>query len=354
VECAVAVGNNLPILKYVLVTAQGNQITLAATNLEMGVTTVIPGKVISDGRAVVPFQAFATIIGNSDSERISLELTEKALIVRTDNYHAKLQHLPPDEFPLIPKIEKKENTIELDGEVLIRALSGIVHAAQVSEIRPELSGILFDFDIQAIKFAATDSFRLAEQKLAKSQFSSGINRPFRAIIPLQTVQEIIRIFPSGERIILTFDPHQVLVQSKDIALISRLIDGTYPDYEQIVPKSATCELAIDRTSFMNSVKLVSTFSGKVNDIKLKLNEDGKTLEVFSASQHLGENQYLIPVKRTGDGFGELSFNWRFLLDGLKTLPGERISFGVSGDSKPAMLRSPDENSYFYLLMPIKQ
>lgn len=354
VERAVAAGNNLPVLRYVLVKAAGNQVTLAATNLEIGVTTAIPAKIIAEGSVAVPFQAFATIVGNSDAERISLELSSKTLAVRTENYHAKLQTIPSEEFPLIPNIERAEHAMSVDGALLAQALGGITHAAQVSEIRPELSGVLVDFRVHEVKFVATDSFRLAERHLGDQQFTTGIREPFRAILPLRTAEEITRIFPNGERITLTFDPHQVLVSSEHTRLISRLIDGAYPDYEQIIPKSAACELTVDRLAFVNSVKLVSTFSGKVNDIRVKLREDKKTLEVYSASQSLGENQYLIPVACAGEGFSELSFNWRFLLDGLKMLPGEHVSFGVNGDSKPAMLRSPKERSYFYLLMPIKQ
>lgn len=354
VERAIATENTLPILKYVLLQTDTSRITLSGTNLEIGITATIPGKVVSTGRATVPFQAFATIITNSDSERITLELNEQALFIHTDNYHAKLQTLKPEEFPLIPNIEHADQTIEINGDILKQAFADIVYAAQLSEIRPELSGVLVDFNVDSLKLVATDSFRLAERTLGASQFTTGIRKPFRAIIPLRTAHEIGRIFPSDARVTLTFDPHQVLVASHEIRLVSRLIDGTYPDYEQIIPKATMCELVVDRAAFLQSVKLVSTFSGKVNDIKLKIRDSGKTLEVYSASQHLGENQYLIPVACTGDAFSEVSFNWRFLLDGLKAFPGERVSFSVNGDSKPAVIRSNKEHAYFYLLMPIKQ
>lgn len=136
-------------------------------------------------------------------------------------------------------------------------------------------------------------------------------------------------------------------------MISRLIDGNYPDYEQIIPKETDTEFQIPREHFVNAVKLVSNLSGKIDDIKIKFGDNKKTIEIYSANQYLGENNYLIPTKIKGKDFKEVIFNWRFLMDGLKTIDSPEIYFGINGESKPAILKNKDDNSYLYIIMPIK-
>ncbi|MDP3901716.1 MAG: hypothetical protein Q8Q37_01935, partial [bacterium] len=123
--------------------------------------------------------------------------------------------------------------------------------------------------------------------------------------------------------------------------------------DQIIPKDFDTELNINKSYLINAIKLVSNFSGKINDIKLNFSQENKNLEIYSANQQLGENNYLVPAKITGSGFENVSFNWRYLLDGLKTISSENVIFGLNGDNRPAILKSTSDNSYFYILMPIK-
>ena len=204
-----------------------------------------------------------------------------------------------------------------------------------------------------LKLVATDSFRLAEKNIYNNQFNSNFNRGFKIIIPIKTVQEVIRIFSNEEPINIYIDPNQISFKNDNLELISRLIDGEYPDYEQIIPKNEDVEIVINKNHFINSLKLVSNFSSKINDIKLKLGEGKKNLEVYSANQYLGENNYFIPIKLKGKDFGEVKFNWRYLLDGLKNIDSENVIFNINGDIKPAVLKSTEDTSYFYILMPIK-
>src|SRR3989344_4957687 len=167
----------------------------------------------------------------------------------------------------------------------------------------------------------------------------------------KTAQEVLRI-NTGEELTICIDPNQILFKNNDIEIISRLIDGTYPDYEAIVPKSLETEMLIEREHLVNAVKLVSTFSGKVNDIKKKTADGKKAVEVYSSNQYVGENKYLIPAKIKGEAF-EVSFNWRYLMDGLKNFDSNELLFGVNGDVRPAVLKNTTDTSYFYILMPIK-
>ncbi len=352
IEKAISESGNLPILKYVLISYANNKIKLVATNLELAITTYVSGKIIKDGSIAVPFSAFNSIITNTNSERIELEVKESNLLVKLDNYEAKIQGLPESDFPIIPKIENSKDFIELSLENLVDSLNKSQFATQISEIRPELSGVLIYFETNVLKFVATDSFRLSEKKLKDDQFKSGYDSSFKIIIPLKTSHEASRIFNTPSSLKIFKDDNQVLFKTENTELISRLIDGTYPDYEQIIPKDSETEIILDKDSLIQAVKLVSSFSGKINDIHLKLKGE-KTLEVYAVNQFLGENNYLIPIKLKGKEFIDIVFNWRYLLDGLKVLTGKEIILNLNGEIRPAMLQSVEDKSLLYIAMPIK-
>ncbi len=353
VERAITENSNLPVLKNILLTADDGKLKLTSTNLEMGVFCFVAAKIQEPGSLTVPFPALYNIVANCDSERINLETDKLTLLIKTDNYEAKLQGINSEEFPVIPPIEDQNHFLEVNAEALKNGLLSVINAAQLSEIRPEISGVLLDFQITAIKITATDSFRLAEKTLQASLFKTNYIKGFRVIIPLKSAQEVIRIFPNRDTIKIHMSSSQIAITTDGLELTSRLIDGHYPDYEAIVPKKTDSEISINRNQFMKAVKLVSGFSGKSNDIKIRAAENNKALQIYSLNQQIGENTYLIPVKIDGIPPGEVSFNWRYLLDGLKVLSSENIFFGLNGDQKPAILKSQDDLSYFYVIMPIK-
>lgn len=353
VEKAISENSSLPILKNVLLKTYNNRIKIAATNLNLAITRMTSGKIIEEGGLTIPFSTFYSLVNNSDNERITLETEGNNLIFKTDNYSAKIQGVNQEEFPIIPKIENEESFIEIDNTFLKDSIYKVLNAAQISEIRPEISGILMDFQITQIKLVATDAFRLAHKTINNNQFKTNFNQGFKITIPLKTISEVIKIFPENQPIKIFLDSNQILFKNEETELISRLIDGEYPDYEQIIPKTIDNEITINKDQLVNAIKLASNFSGKTNDIKLKINENQKVLEVYSSSQYLGENNYLIPVKFKGKDFGEISFNWRYFLDGLKTVDNENLIFGVNETNKPSIIKPVEDNSYFYILMPIK-
>lgn len=353
VEKASSENSNLPILKNVLIKTFNNKIQLSATNLEIAITKFVSGKIIEEGSITVPLNTILIIANHVNNEKINLETENNVLTFKTDNYEANIQGLPEDEFPIIPKIENTINYFQSESELLKEGILKVVNTVQISEIRPEISGLLFDFQVTNLKLVGTDSFRLAEKTFSNKDFQTNFSRGFKVILPLKTAQEILRITSNGP-ISIFIDPNQILFRNDDFEIISRLINGSYPDYEGmgVVPKSIETEMILEREHLISAVKLVSTFSGKTNDVKLALKEGKKSLEVYCSNQYLGENRYLVPVKSKGPEF-EVSFNWRYLLDGLKNLSGSEVIFGVNGDNRPALLKTANDGSYFYVLMPVK-
>lgn len=343
---------SLPILKNFLIETIDNKLKLSITNLEVAITCYIPGKVIEEGSLAVPFGIFNSIINNFQTERINLESKDSQLIIKTDNYQAKIQGNKKEEFPIIPQINS-QSFLEIPVVLLKKSLSSVAGAAQISETKPELNGILFDFQINSLKLASTDSFRLAEKNITNTQFKSDINREFTMIIPLKTIQEVIRIFKDDDGLLKIYpDPSQVLFKTENSEIISRLISGDFPNYQSIIPKSFETEIILNKEQLINALKLTSSFTDRLNEIKISVKEDAKNIEVFSSNQILGENEYLIPAKIKGSGL-EIVFNWRFLMDGVKVLDSENIFLGLNSDNKPMQIKSPGDTSYFYILMPIK-
>lgn len=352
-EHAVADSSNLPILKNVLLKTIGNKIQLTTTNLELAITKLVSGKILEEGALSVPFSTFYSIVNNTTHDRIHLDRDGSNFVVKTDNYEAKMQGAPAEDFPLIPRMEDMERYMEIDPVVFLDALGQVITAAHISDIRPEISGVLFDFQMTALKLVATDSFRLAEKVIDAVKFKHTFDAGFRAIVPLRTAQELLRVVSRTAPLTVHCDANQILFRSDDIEIMSRLIDGSYPDYEQIIPKDAETEIVVDRAHLMSAVKLVSNFSGKTNDVRLSMDTEGKVVSVHSVNQFLGENKYLVPARVTGVPFADIPFNWRYLLDGLKSLSGESVAVRLNGGSRPALMRPVEDISFLYIVMPIR-
>jgi len=349
-----AIGSNLnlPVLGSVLIRASGNQIQVSATNLELAVVRNVFGKVVEEGGVVVPHSTLSNIVSNVASERIHLEKTKQGnLDFKTDNYTATIQGIDEKEFPIIPKIEKKSSGIEIDAPALKDALSKVVIAGESTDLRPEISGVFFSAEQSMLRLAATDSFRLAEAKIMGKQVRSKDKNTFQVTVPIKTSAELVRTIDDEEVISMYTENNQVLFETETTSLISRLIEGEFPEYDPIIPKEIDTKVVAKKEEITNALKLASAFASKSNDVKIKVS-DKKVVEVYSKDSAVGENKYLIPAKIDGPAV-ETMFNWKYLLDGVRAITGKEISIGLSERDKPALIKEPGDDSYFYILMPIK-
>jgi DNA polymerase III subunit beta len=351
VERTAGDSRNLPILKNVLIEAEDGKIRLTTTNLETAIRYSVSGKVIEGGRLTVPIGTLVGLINNLQGERLNLESDGNNLNLKTETYEATINGLPADDFPLVPKTKNQSEYVRLKGEILKEALLQTVIAAQFSELRPELSSVFLSFSLDNLKFAATDSFRLAEKTIPAGRFATTTKEAFNALVPLKTAHELIRILGSADDTTLYYDHNQLLFTTDRLELTTRLIDGTFPDYTAILPKEFNAELTIDRSEFSNALKLAGIFGATTNEVKIQLSDNKKTITLFSAERGLGENKYLLAAHTKGAA-KETGFNWRYLLDGLKALNANEVFFGINDDNKPAIIQGVGDTSYFYILMPI--
>ncbi len=343
--------NNLPVLGTVLIKAHNNQIKLSATNLELAITKVVFGKIIEEGEIAVPFSTLASMVNNISSERINLEVKNTNLIVKTDNYEARIQGVETKEFPIIPTIKDKKDHLEVPSELLKEALQKTTIAVESSDLRPEISGILFAIEPNALKLVGTDSFRLAEATLSGKQIKNTFPQGLMITVPLKASQELEHVVEEKEVVKVYTDETQVLFETETLSLVSRLVEGKFPDYQAIVPKGIESSVVVDRAELVSGLKLASSFSGRSSEVTLKV-QGKKTLEISSSDSAIGENKYLLPVKTDGSDM-EVIFNWQFLLEGIKSESGKEVVLGLNGEEKPAVIKSPDSGEYFYILMPIK-
>ena len=258
-----------------------------------------------------------------------------------------------NDFPITPKIKETKEFIEIKSALLKEALNQILVAAQFSDVRQELNNIFFDFSTNAIKLVATDSFRLAEKTIASQEFSTNHTEKFSVLIPLKTAQELARILKENEIVKIYHDENQILFKTEQTELLSRLSEGSFPDYAAVIPKEFAAEIVFSREEFLSALRLAGIFGSRTSEVKLKPHESKKVVEVTSADQALGENNYMLPAKIQGK-FGEIVFNWRYIADVLKTLKTEDVWFGVNSENEPAEIKSPGDASYLYILKPIAE
>lgn len=348
---SVGANANLPVLSTVLITAEKNQIKLSATNLELALTKTVFGKIIEEGGISVPYAVFANMVSNISTERVSLEAKSGNLMVKTDNYEASIQGVDRKEFPIIPPVDNRTERIEVDGSVIKDALLKTVIAAEVSDLRPEISGVLFSIEPSELKVVATDSFRLAEATISGKQIKNTFKKGVQVTIPLKAAQELSRVVEDKDRISFSANETQALFTSENLELVTRVIEGRFPDYQAIIPKETETEVVVSREDLINGLKLAGSFSGRGGEVALKI-KNKKILEISASDSNIGQNKYVIPVKADGLD-AEIAFNWQYLLDGIKNETSKDIVLGINGDEKPTLIRSSERTPYFYILMPIK-
>jgi len=352
------VGKNLtlPILNNLLLETDGGRLRISSTNLEIGINTWTSGKIEKNGSLTCPAKTLTNLVNSLPNKKIDLEAKGNDLFVRCENYKAVIKGLPSDDFPLIPKIKEKPIFVFKKGDNLKNDLNQVVGAAAISESRPEFSGILFRFDKETVKFVATDSFRLAEKTIYQT---SNLNQPTSLIIPQRTIQELVRILaekPSSE-VKFVLGDNQILFDLGEVELISRLIDGQYPDYQQIIPKNFETKVTLQKDEFLNNIRIASIFSSKINDIKISI-KTGK-IEILSQDPDLGENKSQMDGEVQGKPM-EISFNFRYLIEGLANIPTKKVILGMNPEqttgspkSNPAVIRPVGDNDFIYVVMPIK-
>ncbi|MGD0576458.1 MAG: DNA polymerase III subunit beta [Candidatus Staskawiczbacteria bacterium] len=356
VEKIVGKNLSLPILDNVLINTEDSFLSLSSTDLETAIKLWILTKIIKKGKVVVPAKFLSSFVSLLPNEKITLEEKKQGLYIECKNFKNQVQGFNPEEFPLIPEFKDTE-FLEVDNKKFCQGLSQIVDISSPSQSRPEISGIYFIFSKNLIKVVATDSFRLAEKTIT---LESPVKKDASFILPQKPAKELINILGEKEgKLKIYFLPNQTMfefpmkeVAHPEVQIVSRLIEGEYPNYEEIIPKKFKTHVIVKRDEFLNQIKAASLFSGKINEIKIKINVENKEIEISAQDPDIGESQSSIAAKIEGEPI-EVSFNHRFLIDGLLNIKSSEIIFDMSKEEGPCVLKPVGDASYIYVVMPIK-
>lgn len=337
---------SLPILQNVVLKTENGRLKISSTNLEIGINYRIGAKIEEDGEIAVPARLLVDLVSNIQDEKITLMAKENIMTVNTGSYKTRIIGFLTKDFPIIP-IPKSKPFISLSSQKMWQLFSTVAESSSLSETRPELSGILLKFSRHLIESAATDSFRLSEKVI----IDKSVEVEKSIIIPRTTVFELVRILAEKEEeIAVVVSENQIFFIGSEFEIISRLIDGHYPDYKKVIPEKCVSRVTVNKDELEKSVRLASIFSSTISDIKFQAQKDG--LKISSKSADKGEITSFVKGGVSNGPF-ELSLNYRYLLDGLKVIYTDRVFLEFAGEGSPLILRPEDKKDTTYLIMPLR-
>ncbi len=347
----------LPILNNILISTEKNFLNLSTTDLEVGIKWWGLAKTEKEGKLTVPAKLLSSFISLLPNKKINLQAQKNDLSIECENYKTQIKGVSAEEFPIIPKIEEGESII-INSQNLCKGISQIADIAVPSTTKPEISGLFFSLEGKQITLAATDSFRLGEKKIFLKKKPSVKN--FSLIIPQKAAKEITNIFSEINKDVKVYlSPNQIMFElpmeetpHPKVQLVSRLIEGEYPNYREIIPSKNDTQIAVEKENILNQIKSASLFSGKVNEVKIKADPKKKEIEISSQNTEIGEFKSSVPAEIKGQAC-EVSFNHRYLMDGLMSIKSSEVSFELNKDAGPGVLKPVGEEGYVYVVMPIK-
>lgn len=339
----------LPILSNILLRTDGSRLLVAATNLEIAVTQYIGAKISKPGAITIPARLMTEFISSLPKEPIELKVKNDNLHIKSGSYSSIINGYIADDFPELPTINEASSiqySIKIDD--FKHAVSQTIITTSNDSTRPVLTGVYWNSHQGNLYLAATDGYRLSERCLVETK--SDVS----AIIPTQTLQEVLRnISDDSGEIDVLFDETQVRFRINDAEIISRLIDGNFPNYRQLVPKSSETIVTINKAEFIRITKIAGLFARESGgSVTLTADKDKKTLSVHSIASQFGENTSETTANITSNG--QITLNSRYLSEALSVIDGDEVEFGFSGKIAPCLIKStkPDTD-YYHIIMPLK-
>jgi len=339
----------LPILNSILLIASQKSLKFRATNLSLGVEIEIPAKVEKEGIVAVSGSVLVGVFSNIfQNENVFLVGEGGNLLIKTKKSQIKVKGQVPDDFPTIPVISG--TIFKIESKKLTNGIKSVYYSSSVSDIKPEISSVYVYSNEDNLVFVSTDSFRLAEKKIR----IKGLEEIPGILIPFKNIPEILRIFGefSGE-IKVCFNKNQISFSSDGIYLTSRIIDGVFPDYRQIIPKEFKTEAVVLKQDLLNALKLSNIFSDKFNQVNLTIKPKEKIFELSSQNNDIGENKTYLDATTSGENIA-LSFNYKYFFDCLQSINTDSVSIKLNEASKPITISGVSDNTFTYLIMPMNR
>jgi len=346
----------LPILGNILLSTHKTKIHVSSTNLEISASVQVGAKIEEEGEISVPAKVISELVENLPRETISLVGDKEQLKISSVGFSSTILGMNSSDFPKIPNAINKEKSISFTQDDLVKALSQVLFSTSLDETRPVLTGVLFLFSKSKLSLVATDGFRLSRKILNIDTPLGGENK---VIIPKSVLGELSRLNSEGEPILFALQEKdkQVVFGMGGVVLGSRLLEGEYPDFEKIIPKSSVVKILLDKEELLRAVKLASIFAREsASIVKIKILKDSIKISAESSSAGSQETSVDAKIEKSSpepaEGF-EIAFNYRFLEDFLHSVAGEEVKMEFSGVSSAGVFTDSNDSSYLHLIMPVK-
>ncbi|MEK6719145.1 MAG: DNA polymerase III subunit beta [Chloroflexota bacterium] len=350
---AVSSRSTLPVLANVLLKTEDAGLKLTATNLEIGITYWVPGKIDDDGATTVPAKLLTDLVNSlQGGDRVDLELgAGETLHLRCGRFESHLKGIDADEFPAI-QVAGERPTTRIAQRVLKRALEETAFAAASDEARPILTGVLVRFEGETVTLAAADNYRIAVKTIPLIDPVSDIS----IVVPARALNELTRILADTDdpvELMVAQARNQVLFHLEGVDLISRLIDGQFPNYNQVLPQSHSTRAVLDREELLRAVRPAALIAHEsANIVKLQIGTNGDAGIVVSANAEVGDHVGQVEAAVEGDGT-TIAFNARYLADVLTNVDAEQFALELNGPLSPGVFKPIGDDHYVHVVMPVR-
>ncbi len=344
--------STLPVLGNILLVTDKGRLKLVTTDLELAIDTHIGAKVEIEGAITIPARTFSDFVTNNTDSTIDFELKDTVLHAHSTHFTAELKGIDATEFPTIPSLDTKQ-TIDVTAPLLKEAILQTVFATAQDETRPILGGVAVFVGEKEMKFVATDSYRLAEKKV---MFEKGKAIEAPVVIPARALLELSRLITDETASVsLVIDKHQFMAIVDESHLISRLIEGSFPPYQNIIPDTLGTTVTVSRSEFISSLRMASLFSRDAA-YNVTFNVGEKEVELKALSAQIGNSVSTVTASVTGEPVS-LGFNAKFVLDALQVITSSAVQLSLQGPKDdqwfPGILKSTEDQTYQYIIMPLR-
>lgn len=345
--------STLPVLANVLLRTEDAGLKLTGTNLEIGITTWVPGKIETEGALTVPARLITDVVGGLRAgERVDLEVEGgTTLHVRSGRAQARVRGIVADDFPVVGTSGERP-AVRLPQKVLRHALAGVVFAAATDEARPILTGVLTRFSGSTLTLAAADNYRIAVRTIDLGAPADEAS----IVVPGRSYAELMRILSDTDEpvgIVLAPSRNQVVFRVEGTELVTRLIDGQFPNFQQVLPASWVTRVVMDRDELLTAVRLSALIaSSSANVVRLRIGESGPGAITIAASADIGDTEGEVEASVDGDPV-TISFNARYLAEALQNMAADQLALELGGPLSPGVLRLVGDDGYVHVIMPVR-
>ena len=350
----------LPILNNVLFDVSKNKVAMTATDLEISMNCWIGAEVAKSGKTTIPAKQLSEFVNSIPVEKIDVSLDNNVVNIETKNNIAKFNTISPEDYPSVPTVKASEKPIlRLKKEDILLAVHRVVFAAAHDDIKPVLTGVLIEISKDSISFVATDGLRLSKQVL---NLSSGLDEGLQLLVPVKALEELAKVVmdftdDDDDEYVEVFyikEKNQVLFRYNDIDLVSRIIDGQFPEYKQIIPTGFNTSFDFKRSDFSNSLKVVNIIARSISGNKIEMDIQIKKSKVnLSAVQaEIGTNKSEFEINGSGEDL-KIGFSGKFLSDILSNVGEEDLVFEANTNVNPGVFKIKGDESFLHLVMPMR-